>query len=249
ISRTVTLRSSARWAATEAPAIPAPMTRTSLSCAISCARIRWLCNCPSRMPSCGSLSRGSPMPDVQLNFSRVEYDARIARTRSAMEKAGVEVMLISDPSNMAWLTGYDGWSFYVHQAVLLALDGEPWWWGRGMDALGAKRTVFMREENITGYPDHFVQSTERHPMQHLAREIAARGWAKARIGVELDNYWYSAAAHAVLTRELPNASLIDATGLVNWQRVVKSEAEIDFIRRAARVVDAMHARVAELIEP
>src|SRR5436189_2318662 len=86
-------------------------------------------------------------------------------------------------------------------------------------------------------------------MQHLARESELRGWAGARIGVELDNYWYSAAAHAVLERELPNARLIDATGLVNWQRAVKSDAEIDFIRRAARIVDAMHARVVELVEP
>src|SRR5439155_22571169 len=84
---------------------------------------------------------------------------------------------------------------------------------------------------------------------HLAGEIEARGWAKARIGIELDNYWYSAAAHGTLERELPNARLVDATGLVNWQRAVKSEAEIDFIRRAARIVDAMHAVVADLVEP
>lgn len=189
------------------------------------------------------------MTDIPLHFTRAEYDRRVAKTRSAMAKAGVEAILVSDPSNMAWLTGYDGWSFYVHQGVLLGLEGEPIWWGRGMDAQGAKRTVFMGHDNIIGYPDHFVQSRERHPMQHLAREIEARGWAGARIGVELDNYWYSAAAHAVLERELPNAKLIDATGLVNWQRAVKSDAEIDFIRRAARIVDAMHARVAELVEP
>ena len=60
-------------------------------------------------------------------------------------------------------------------------------------AFGAKRTVFMKNENIVGYPDHFVQSTERHPMSiWRARSKAADG-RKARIGVELDNYWYSAA--------------------------------------------------------
>ena len=39
------------------------------------------------------------------------------------------LLIVSDPSNMTWLTGYDGWSFYVHQAVLLALEGEPVWVG------------------------------------------------------------------------------------------------------------------------
>ena len=60
------------------------------------------------------------MPDVELNFERSEYDDRIARTRAAMEKDGIDLLFAADPSNMSWLTGYDGWSFYVYQCVLLA---------------------------------------------------------------------------------------------------------------------------------
>ena len=67
------------------------------------------------------------MPDVALNFSREEYDRRIVGTRAAMQAYGVDLLIVVDPSNMAWLTGYDGWSFYVHQAVLLGLDGAPIW--------------------------------------------------------------------------------------------------------------------------
>ena len=51
------------------------------------------------------------MPDIPLHFTRAEYAERIARTRAAMSKAGVELILTSDPSNLAWITGYDGWSF------------------------------------------------------------------------------------------------------------------------------------------
>ncbi len=189
------------------------------------------------------------MAGVTLHFPLSEYERRIAKTRSAMVARGLDLAIVSDPSNMAWLTGYDGWSFYVHQAVLLGLEGEPVWWGRGMDGNGAKRTAFMGHDNIVGYPDHFVQSTERHPMDHLAREIAGRGWARARIGVEMDNYWYSAAANETLRRHLKEAAFHDATGLVNWQRAVKSDHEIDFIRRAAKIVDAMHAKIVELVEP
>ncbi len=189
------------------------------------------------------------MTGATLHFPLFEYQRRIAKTRSAMAGRGLDLMVVSDPSNMAWLTGYDGWSFYVHQAVLLGLEGEPVWWGRGMDGNGAKRTAFMGHDNIVGYPDHFVQSTERHPMEHLAKEIEGRGWAGARIGVEMDNYWYSAAANDTLRRHLKDASFRDATGLVNWQRAVKSDREIDFIRRAAKIVDAMHDRIVELVEP
>ncbi len=189
------------------------------------------------------------MSDVTLNFSREEYAARIAKTRRAMEEKGIELLIASDPSNMAWLTGYDGWSFYVHQCVLLGLEGDPVWFGRPQDAMGAKRTVFMDHDRILSYPDSYVQSTEHHPMDVLTGIIAERGWDRLSIGVEMDNYYFSAACFEILKRDLPNASFKDATALVNWQRAVKSEQELVYLRRAARIVEAMHARVLEVIEP
>ncbi|MBO9452790.1 M24 family metallopeptidase [Tropicibacter sp. R16_0] len=175
------------------------------------------------------------MPIEHAPFSQVEYDRRIAKTRQAMEQAGLDLLFVTDPSNQAWLTGYDGWSFYVHQGVLLGLEGEPIWWGRYMDALGGRRTCWMSDDNIHGYADNYVQSTVRHPMQDLAGHIRRLGLDTARIGVEMENYYYSAKAHAVLVAELPNAAIQDATALVNWQRLVKSVEEITFIRKAARI--------------
>ena len=187
---------------------------------------------------------------VNLPFQREEYTQRLAKVRAAMQAQGLELLLVTDPSNMAWLTGYDGWSFYVHQCVLLALEGEPVWFGRGQDANGAKRTVFMQADNIVGYPDIYVQSRERHPMDYLSREvIIARGWGALTIGVEMDNYYFSAAAYLSLQKHLPQARLVDAVGLVNWQRAVKSPQEIAYMRIAARIVENMHSRILERIEP
>ena len=50
-----------------------------------------------------------------MYFSLQEYETRLAKTRQAMDAQGVELLFVTDPSNMSWLTGYDGWSFYVHQ--------------------------------------------------------------------------------------------------------------------------------------
>ncbi len=189
------------------------------------------------------------MPDVELNFSREEYAQRIAKARRAMERQGIELLIVTDPSNMAWLTGYDGWSFYVHQCVLLTPDGDPVWYGRSQDAFGAKRTVFMDEADILAYPDHYVQTPDRHPMDHLSGIIAEKGWDRLAIGVEMDNYYFAAACYQSLQKHLPNATFKDATGLVNWQRAVKSEQELVYMRRAARIVEAMHARILEVMEP
>ena len=183
-----------------------------------------------------------------LKFSREEYAQRLAKTRKAMDAKGIDLLICSDPSNMAWLTGYDGWSFYVHQAVIVAPDGEPVWFGRGQDANGAKRTAYLKHDNIVPYADHYVQSTERHPMDYLSEVLIARGWGAKKIGVEMDNYYFSAAAFASLQKHLPNARFVDATALVNWQRAVKSPTEIGYMRNAARIVEAMHARIVDRIE-
>lgn len=189
------------------------------------------------------------MTTATLHFERSEYALRIAKTRLAMQAKGVELIIVSDPSNMAWLTGYDGWSFYVHQCVLLGLEGEPVWFGRGIDANGAKLTAFMSHDNIIGYADHYVQSTSHHAMDFLSECIQSRGWSKARIGVEMDNYWFTAAAFLSLQTHLPNAKFSDTTGLVNWQRSVKSSQELDYMRKAGKVVERMHQRIFDKVEP
>ena len=189
------------------------------------------------------------MPDVDLPFTREEYAQRLEQTRAAMANAGVEVLFTCDPSNMAWLTGYDGWSFYVHQGVIVGPKGDPVFWGRKMDAIGATRTCYMALDDIVGYPDHFVMSTERHPMDHLAGLIRERGWGGKSLGVEMENYYYSAKAHAVLSTALSGNRIVDATALVNWCRAVKSPTEILYMRRASRIVERMHARILEVMEP
>ncbi len=108
----------------------------------------------------GTQCKASQALAVRLPFERGEYDAhrQDPGKRDAGRRAS-NCMIVTGP-DQSWRgsPGYDGWSFYVHQCVLLAMEGEPVWFGRGQDANGAKRTVFMQHENIVGYPDHYVQS-------------------------------------------------------------------------------------------
>ncbi len=186
------------------------------------------------------------MPD--LPFTTAEYSTRLAKTRAEMAKRGLDALFVTDPSNMAWLTGYDGWSFYVHQGVLITQSGEPVWWGRAMDAIGAQRTTYLGHDNIVGYDDTYVQNPAKHPMEDLSRLLVAQGLAAARIGLEMDNYYFTAAAFLSLQSGVPSATFIDATGLVNWQRAVKSPTEIDYMRRAARIVEKMHGIIRDKAE-
>jgi ectoine hydrolase len=184
-------------------------------------------------------------------FARAEYDQRIARVRERMAAAGLDLLLCTEPANLNYLTGYDGWSFYVHQCVALARvgDGGPVWIGRAMDAAGARLTTWLRPDDLRGYPEDHVDSPDRHPMAFVARELAARGWHRGRIGVEMDSFYYTARAHAELCAGLPEAELVDACGLVNWVRLVKSPAELELMRAAAGIAARAMAAGIEAIAP
>ncbi len=183
-------------------------------------------------------------------FSREEFLGRIAETKTAMAKKGIELLLVCDPANMNYLTGYDGWSFYVPQAVLVVDEQEePVWIGRNMDVNGAKHTAFIRQENIIGYPETYIQSDVRHPMNFMADIILEKGWGKKRVGVETDAYYYTARSDHELKKTLGRDTLADANLLVNWVRLVKSDAEIDFMKQAGKIAEKVMATAISSLAP
>ncbi|AQZ49461.1 M24 family metallopeptidase [Martelella mediterranea] len=189
------------------------------------------------------------MAAMELPFSKSEYDRRLALTRKGMEAYGLDALVVTSPAGMNWLTGYDGWSFYVDQAVIVTGDGMPYWWGRLMDANGARRTAFLDDDHILFYADRYIQADGIHPMDDLAEKLAGLALDKARIGVEMNAYYYSAAGHAALLKGLPSATIKDGSGLVDWQRVVKSDEEISFMRKAAQISNRVMTHAMEIAEP
>jgi ectoine hydrolase len=188
------------------------------------------------------------LPAQTLNFTLDEYAMRLDKTRRQMAKRGIDTLVVIDPSNMNWLSGYDGWSFYTHQCVVVPLEGEIFWFGRHMDAAGAVRTVYLPDSQVLSYPDHYVQNPDLHPMSLLAQIMTDRGLGGGTIGIEMDNYYVTAAAFHAMKAGLPNAGFSDATLLVNWLRGEKSATELDFMRKAGRIVEAVHRAILDVAD-
>ncbi|WP_054708336.1 M24 family metallopeptidase [Bacillus sp. JCM 19041] len=176
-------------------------------------------------------------------FTLDEYQARLAKTKEKMADWGVDVLLVTDPANMNYLSGFNGWSFYVHQMLVILIDEEqPIWLGRGMDANVAKQTTWLMHERIIPYPDHYVQSETHHPMDFIGKILTDIGQTTRRIGVEMETYYYSAKAHERLLASLPNATFQDASNLINWVRLIKSDTEITYMKHAGKIATkAMYA--------
>ena len=170
-------------------------------------------------------------------FAKDEYDERLYRVRQSMRERNLDALIIGDPSNINWLTGYDAWSFYTPQMMLVGLDRGPFWLGREMDAGAARFTTYLTSDQIVAYPEDLVQRVDTHPAIFLADQIAALGVGRGVIGYESDVYYLTPRALSELKKGLPKARWVDADLLVNWARLVKSKAEIAVMREAAQIAE------------
>ena len=171
-------------------------------------------------------------------FEKEEYKMRLKKVKEKMDQVGMQVLLATHPANMNYLTGYDGWSFYVHQGVLVFIDKEePIWFGREQDSNGAKITTWLKDENIIGYEDDYVQSLVKHPMEFVTDILKDKGYEKDNIGLEMDNYYFTAKCYNTLQNELNKADFKDANRLVPLVRQIKSDKELEYMKMAARIVE------------
>jgi ectoine hydrolase len=185
-----------------------------------------------------------------LPFAKEEYSARLSKVRSRMATRGLHGLIVTDIPNQHYLTGYDGWSFYTPQIVAVPLEeGEPYWIGRAMDALGGRLTAHMAPEYVVGFPEDHVHRPDIHPMDWIADYLKSLGWDGKRIGYESDSFYFSPRAFACLEKGMPNAEFVDADLMINWIRSVKSEAELKYMRMAAKLVGNVQTRAREVIRP
>ncbi|MCF2587926.1 M24 family metallopeptidase [Brevibacterium sp. UCMA 11752] len=181
-----------------------------------------------------------------LSFSPDEYLGRIASVRNRMVDQGLSALIVTDPANVYYLTGYNAWSFYTPQLLFVPAAGPLTLFLRDMDAKGAMHTSWLPPEDIVGYPERYVQRPHIHPFDWVAFALRQR-WEVARassspVGVEMDSHFFSPRAFRSLVNGVPEWRLVDSFELVNWIRAIKSPAEVALMRNAAEVTtESMNA--------
>ena len=178
---------------------------------------------------------------MALHFSRDEFAGRIARTTAAVAAAGLDGLLIFRQESMYYLTGYDTFGFVHFQCLHLGGDGTMTLLTRAPDLRQARHTSIIEDIRIW---------TDRHgasPADDLKALLDDRGCRGSRLGVEFEAYGLTGAKWRMVEAALEGfCGLEDASTLINALRVVKSPAEIDYIRRAAELGDAALAEANRL---
>jgi Xaa-Pro dipeptidase len=162
---------------------------------------------------------------VALHFTREEFADRQRRTRAELAKAGLDGLLIFRQESMYWLTGYDTSGYGMFQGMYLGADGALTLLTRSAD---------LRQAGLTSVIEDIRIWTDREgadPATELRDMVADYGGRGKRIGVEYHAYGLTAQRGKMVDAAFAGfCELVDTSDLVRLLRLVKSPAELAYLR-------------------
>ena len=174
-----------------------------------------------------------------LAFSNEEYQGRVERVRGALADRGLEALLLFVPESLCYLTGFQTPGYYFVQALIIPGQGSPKLVTRYLEQANAIAFSWLDRGALVAYLDH------HDPIDSLIGVLRDLGLDDARLGIEKQGFGtLSIARYDQLVAGLPNATLVDGSGIVESVRAIKSPVEIAYIRKACRISSiAMRAAV------
>jgi Xaa-Pro dipeptidase len=183
--------------------------------------------------------------DVTLRFAPEEHEARIAAARAALKARGLAALLVFAQESHLYLTGFDTAGYVFFQCgVLTAEDGPLLLLTRIPDRRQAETTSLYDEVRV------WLNAEDARPAEALRDLCGELGLAGAQIGVEFATYGLTAAnGRAVEAAFAGFSPLEDASDIVRNLRLVKSPAELAYVREAARLADAATEAMIDAARP
>ena len=169
---------------------------------------------------------------MALHFTTEEFADRRARACADMAEDGLDGLLMFRQESMYYLTGYDTFGYVYFQCLYLGADGAMTLLTRAPDLRQARHTSVI--EDIRVWVDR-EGATPADDLRALLDELGCEG---EKLGVEYEAYGLTGRSALRLNAALDGfCALADASDLVNRLRVVKSAAELVYVRKAAALAD------------
>ncbi|MGI9306598.1 MAG: M24 family metallopeptidase [Gammaproteobacteria bacterium] len=181
------------------------------------------------------------MSEPQLHFTREEFAGRRARVLAAMAARQLDGLLIFRQESMYYLTGFDSFGYVFFQCLYLRGDGRMTLLTRAPDLRQARLTSVIEDIRI------WKDAPDARPAEELRAIVREQGGA--RFGAEWDGYGLTAKNGRLVAEAFSDVALEDASLLVSELRAVKSGAEINYVRRAAKLADKAMAQAESLAAP
>ncbi|MET4349944.1 Xaa-Pro peptidase family protein, partial [Bradyrhizobium sp. RT9a] len=165
----------------------------------------------------------------ELSFPEAEYRLRIDKVREVMDEKNLDVLLVTFPPNMSYLSGYQSFGTGWASCMVLPREGEPILHMHGLEVGPAMLTSWVKDIRGArwGYSGEFAGE--------IVDILKERSLDRKRIGVEKMKAGLSVDVYEALKGALTEATLIDASDVVAQPRMVKSPAELSYMRKAAEI--------------
>ena len=165
-----------------------------------------------------------------LHFSRDEFASRRRETAAAMKERGLDRLLIFRQESMYYLTGYDTMGYSQFQCLYMGADEKLVLLTRSADLRQARQTSTIDDIRI------WVDRADSDAGRDLHGILEEQGCRGKHLGAELHAYCLTGQRWEMVKAPLDGfCTWEDASDLVSQLRLVKSEAEIAYVRRAAEL--------------
>jgi Xaa-Pro aminopeptidase len=167
---------------------------------------------------------------TDLAFPMEEYERRLNELRVRMGERGIDAMMTTTPENICYLSGFESVGHYYFNALVIPLEEEPFMVPRFLEDSGVQYYTWI--EVSRPYKD------DEDPMDALHKALAEFGLLEKRIGFEKGCWFFTAVQQERLFKKSPKTEYVDQSGIVEEGRLIKSEYEIEMMRRAALTTQA-----------
>lgn len=171
---------------------------------------------------------------VTLRFERSEHEARIAAARAELNRRGLSALLVFAQESHYYLTGFDTAGYVFFQVGIITADERP-------TVLLTRRPDLRQAQAASLYDDVriWLNAEGARPAFDMKAILDELGLKGSRIGVEFATYGLTGANSREVESALAGfAEVVDASDIVRRLRLVKSPAELAYIRRAGELADA-----------
>ena len=181
---------------------------------------------------------------MALHFTSQEFKSRENKVIGSMKEKNIDALLLFRQESMYWLTGYDTFGYVFFQCLILTLTGSKILLTRAADLRQAQNTSNIKDIRI------WVDRANNNPTEELKSILAELNLENKNLGVEYESYGLTGKNAMRLNHSLNNfVQLHDESLLVTKHRLVKSDQEIKYIKKAAELADKALEEAWELSHP
>ena len=176
------------------------------------------------------------------DFSAEEFAGRQRRVRAEMDAEGIDLLLVFHPTNIQYLIGSRAKSYQEFQVLFFPLEEAP-------------LTILMRLAEVPELSDHSLADDVRgwggrepeDPVEAFTEVMREKGYLSCRVGLEVPDFYMHPYSYLRIKDLLGDALCLDASFLVHDLKLVKSPAELAYIRQASDIADAAMRTAEETI--